>query len=90
MYTIDIIVRNTALPISIEKKEADEAENVYQQVLSAMNSGQTQVLELTCDKQEGKKVAVVSDSIVATIISQKSGATATGRAAGFFSAAATE
>ena len=90
MYTIDIIVRNTALPISVEKKEADEAENVYQQVLSAMNSPETQVLELTCEKQEGKKVAVVSDSIVATIISQKSGATATGRAAGFFSAATTE
>ncbi len=90
MYTIDIIVRNTALPISIEKKEADEAENVYQQILSAMNSTETQVLELTCEKQEGKKVAVVSDSIVATIISQKSGATATGRTAGFFSAAATE
>ncbi|MDJ0900491.1 MAG: hypothetical protein QNJ55_16945 [Xenococcus sp. MO_188.B8] len=90
MYTIDIIVRNTALPISVEKKEADEAENVYQQVLSAMNSPETKVLELTCEKQEGKKVAVVSDSIVATIISQKSGATATGRAAGFFSAATTE
>ncbi len=90
MYTIDIIVRNTALPISVEKKEADEAENVYQQVLSAMNSQETQVLELTCEKQEGKKVAVVSDSIVATIISQKSGATATGRTAGFFSATTTE
>ncbi len=90
MYTIDIIVRNTALPISIEKKEADEAENVYQQILSAMNSQETQVLELTCEKQEGKKVAVVSDSIVATIISQKSGATATGRSAGFFSATASE
>ena len=90
MYTIDIIVRNTALPISIEKKEADEAENVYQQILSAMNSQENQVLELTCEKQEGKKVAVVSDSIVATIISQKSGATSTGRTAGFFSAAATE
>ena len=57
MYTIDIIVRNTALPISVEKKEADEAERVYQQVLSAMNSTETQVLELTCEKQEGKKVA---------------------------------
>ncbi|MGK7896826.1 MAG: hypothetical protein AB4372_25240 [Xenococcus sp. (in: cyanobacteria)] len=90
MYTIDIIVRNTAIPISIDKKEADVAEQVYQQVLSAMNSTETQVLELTCEKQEGKKVAVVSDSIVATIVSQKSGATATGRAAGFFSATATE
>jgi len=90
MYTIDIIVRNTALPISVEKKEADEAQRVYQQVLSVMNSTETQVLELTCEKQEGKKVAVLSDSIVGTIISQKSGAAATGRAAGFFSAATTE
>ncbi|ELS05660.1 hypothetical protein Xen7305DRAFT_00054110 [Xenococcus sp. PCC 7305] len=90
MYTIDIIVRNTALPMSIEKKEAHDAENVYQQVLSAMNSQETQVLELTCEKQEGKKVAVLSDSIVAAIISQKSGAAATGRAAGFFSATAAE
>lgn len=55
-----------------------------------MNSQETQVLELTCEKQEGKKVAVLSDSIVAAIISQKSGAAATGRAAGFFSATAAE
>jgi len=90
MYTIDIIVRNTALPISVEKKEAEEAERVYQQVLSAMNSTETQVLELTCEKQEGKKVAVLSDSIAGTILSQKSGAASTGRAAGFFSAATSE
>ena len=90
MYTIDIIVRNTALPISIERKEANDAEQVYQQVLSAINSTDRQVLELTCEKQEGKKVAVVSDSIVATIVSQKSGAASTGRAAGFFSAVTQE
>lgn len=85
MYTIDIVVRNTALPVSIDKKEADDAEQVYQQVLSAMNSEQLQILELTCEKQEGKKVAVVSTAIAAVIVSQKSGGNAAGRAAGFFS-----
>ena len=90
MYSIDIVVRNTALPISIERKEADDAEQVYQQVLSAMNSEQLQVLELTCEKQEGKKVAVVSSAIAAVIVSQKSGGNAAGRAAGFFSTTTAE
>ncbi len=89
MYTIDIIVRNTALPVSIDRKEADDAEQVYQQILSAMNSEQLQVLELTCEKQEGKKVAVVSTAIAAVIVSQKSGGSTAGRSAGFFSTATT-
>ncbi|MDJ0531457.1 MAG: hypothetical protein QNJ70_03010 [Xenococcaceae cyanobacterium MO_207.B15] len=87
MYTIDIVVRNTPLPISIERKEADDAEQVYQQVLSAMKSESFQIVELTCEKQEGKKVAIVSSAIVAAIVSQKSGSAATGRTPGFFSTA---
>ena len=90
MYTINIVVRNTALPISIDRKEADDAEKVYQQIISAMNSEQPQVLELTCEKQEGKKVAVISTAIAAVIVSQKSGGTAAGRGAGFFSTATAE
>ncbi len=83
MYSIDIVVRNTAIPISIERKEADDAEKVYQQLISAMNSDTLQVIELTCEKQEGKKVAIVSTFIAAVIVSQKSGGTASGRSAGF-------
>ena len=63
MHTINIIVRNTALPISIEKKEADEAEKVYQEIISAMGSGSDRAIELTCEKQEGKKVAILSTAI---------------------------
>ena len=90
MHTIDIVVRNTALPISIGRKEAEDAEQAYQQILSAMNSGTPQVLELTCEKLEGKKIAIVSNSIGAVIVSQESGANAAGRAAGFFASAVTE
>ena len=90
MYSIDIVVRNTALPISIERKEANDAEQAYQQILSAMNSDSPKVLELTCEKQEGKKIAVVSSAIAAVIVSQKTGGTASGRAAGFFSTVTAE
>ncbi|HHP7231966.1 MAG TPA: hypothetical protein ACFCUY_14050 [Xenococcaceae cyanobacterium] len=90
MYTIDIVVRNTPLPISIERKEAEAAEQVYQQILSAMSSAEPQVLELTCEKQEGKKVAIATSAIAAAVVSQKSGSAAAGRAAGFFSTAVTQ
>ena len=86
MHTINIIVRNTAIPISIEKKEEEEAQNVYQELISAMKAENTQVIELTCDKQEGKKVAISSSAIVAAVMSQTSGAN-NNRAAGFFAAA---
>lgn len=87
MHTINIIVRNTAIPISIEKKEEEEAQNVYQELISAMKAENTQVIELTCDKQEGKKVAISGSAIVAAVMSQTSGAN-NNRAAGFFAAAA--
>ena len=38
MYTIDIIVRNTAIPISIDKKEADVAEQVYRTATARVGS----------------------------------------------------
>jgi hypothetical protein len=89
MHTINVIVKNTALPISIERKEIEDAEKVYQEIIDAMKGGNPQVLELTCEKQEGKKVAVVSSAIAAAILSQNSGAS-TNRAAGFFAATPAE
>ena len=90
MFTIDLMLKNTPLPISVQRKEAEDAQAVYQQVLSAMSSSTPEVIELTCEKQEDKKIAVFSDRISAVMISQKSGATASGRVPGFFSAVVAE
>jgi hypothetical protein len=89
MHTINIIVKSTPLPISIERKEIEDAEKVYQEILSAIKGQTPQVLELTCEKQEGKKVALVTSAISAAILSQNSGAN-TNRAAGFFAATTAE
>lgn len=86
MFSIDIIVKNTPVSLSVQRKLAEDAEAVYQQVLEAMrNSSQPQILELTCEKNPEKKVAVVSSEISGVVISQKSGAASTGRAPGFVS-----
>ncbi len=87
MYTVELTVRNTPLPLSVQKKELDAATAAYQMVLEAIRSGSKEVLELTCEQQMDKKVAVLASDLVAVQIYEKSGATASGRTPGFFSMA---
>lgn len=83
MFTIDLTLKNTPLPLSVQRKTAEDAEALYQQILGAMRSGGSEILELTCEKMPEKKVAVFIDQIAAVQISQKSGAAAAGKAPGF-------
>jgi hypothetical protein len=84
MFTIDIILQNTAASVSVQRKEAEGADALYQEIVGVMGTT-GKVLHLTCEKDTDKKVAVLSDRIGAVIVSQKSGASAAGRVTGFFS-----
>lgn len=87
MFTIDIVLQDLPLPISVQRKEAEAAEELYQKILQVMGSGSTEVIELTCDKDEDKKVAVKGNLICAVNVNKKSGGMAEGRVPGFFAAA---
>ncbi|MCL1472163.1 hypothetical protein [Argonema antarcticum] len=84
MFTIDLTLKNTPFPLSVQRKSDEDAQALYNQVLEAMRSGNSQILELTCDKQLEKKIGVLSTEITAVQISQKSGAASAGRPPGFF------
>jgi hypothetical protein len=88
MFTVDIIVKYTATPLSIQKKSAEDAQATYNQILEALRSGNSQVLELTCDKITDKKLAILSSEISAVQISDKTGGNAAGRPPGFVGAKA--
>jgi hypothetical protein len=90
MYTIDLTLKYSPIPISVQRKETEGAEALYQSIVAAMRSPSPQLLELTCEKQTDKKVAVFSDQISAVIVSQKTGATASGKVPGFFAIASTD
>lgn len=90
MFTIDIIVKSTPVSLSVQRKSAEDADTVYQQVLDAIATSQPKMLELTCEKHPEKKVAVLSSEISAVVVSQKSGASATGRSPGFVTVAVAE
>ncbi len=85
MFTIDLIVKDTPMPLSVDRKESEDADKLYKKITDALSGATPQLLELTCDKQPEKKVAVFSDRICAVVVSQKSGPS-TSRVAGFFAA----
>jgi DNA-binding FadR family transcriptional regulator len=87
MYVIEILLKNVAMPMSVQRKTAEEATTVYQQVLAAMQAHEPKFLELTCDRQPEKKIAVMTDAIVAAQMYEKSGAASSGKAPGFAVAA---
>ncbi|MCC5637624.1 hypothetical protein LC593_17615 [Nostoc sp. CHAB 5844] len=88
MFTIDISVRNTAFPISIQRKSTEDAEAVYQLILAAMRSGNPDIVELKCEGKTEKKIAVRASEISGVQIIQKDGvSTSSGRPPGFFALA---
>lgn len=88
MFTIDIVLQDIPLPVSVQRKEAEAAESLYQQILNAMRSGNSDLIELTCDKDEDKKVAIKGHLVCAVSLNKKSGGMAEGRVPGFFAATA--
>jgi hypothetical protein len=90
MFTIDIVLQDIPLPISVQRKESEAADSLYQDLLQTMRSGSSDLVELTCDKDEDKKVALKGNMICAISITKKSGGMAEGRVPGFFAATASQ
>lgn len=85
MISIDVTLKYSPIPISVQRKEQEAADALYQEIISAMQSPSPKLVELTCEKQTEKKVALLSDQISAVIVSQKDSAANQGKAPGFFS-----
>ncbi|HBB34985.1 MAG TPA: hypothetical protein DDZ80_02880 [Cyanobacteria bacterium UBA8803] len=84
MFTIDLTLKNTPLPLSVQRKSEEDAQATYDQIIEAMRTEKPALLELSCDRDPEKKIGVLTSQIVAVVISQKSGAAGAGRSPGFF------
>lgn len=88
MFVIDVTLKNNPLALSIERKDAETATAIYKQIVEILSSGNTQLIELECERQAGKKISVLSSEVSAVQISEKSTTTAaSGRPPGFFALA---
>ncbi|NJO40218.1 MAG: hypothetical protein HC769_29925 [Cyanobacteria bacterium CRU_2_1] len=85
MFIVDVTLKNSPVTFSVQRKTEEGAKAVYQQVLDAIRSGNPIMLELTCEQQIGKTVAILVSEISAVQMVEKSGtAAASGRPPGFF------
>lgn len=85
MFTIELTLKHTPMPLSVQKKEQSEAEALYGSITEGLRSGSGQLVEITCDQQPHKRIGVLSSEIAAVQLFEKSGtATASGRPPGFF------
>jgi hypothetical protein len=83
MYIIDLMLKSSPVTLSVHRKELETAQSLYQELLDALKSGNTSVLELTCEQQTEKKISVLMQEVCAVQMYEKSGNVA-GRTPGFF------
>ena len=89
MFTIELTLKHTAMPLSVQKKEQEAADALYGSLVNEVRNGGSQLIELACDQQPHKKIAILTSEIAAVQIFEKAGtATASGRPPGFFALSA--
>ena len=73
MYTLELSLRYSPFPISIQKKEYAEVFKIFQEIKNEMiNNNSSTLIELQCEKINSKSLAVLSNEIIAVQIYEKS------------------
>ncbi len=83
MYVIELALKLSPLPLSVQRKQLGDAESLYKQVRHCMEKGNTRLLELTCELVEDKKLTVLGSEISAVQMYEKTAAAGGSKRPGF-------
>ncbi len=83
VYIIELALKLSPLPLSVQRKKLSDAEALYQKVRQCLEKGHPRLLELTCEKVEDKKVTVLVEDLLAVQIYEKTAATGGSKRPGF-------
>ena len=83
MYIVELALRMSPVPVSVQRKELADADALYQQIRQAIDHGQPRLLELTCEKVDGKKVTLLVSEVLAVQLYEKASATGGSKRPGF-------
>jgi len=72
MYAVELSLRLSPLPVSVQRRERADAETLYHQIRQAIEQGEPRLLELTCEKAEEKRVCLLTSEVLAVQIYEKS------------------
>ena len=71
MYSIELTIKLSPLPLLVQRKEHADAQRLYSEVVDSIQKGNERLLELTCEKVEDKRITVLVSEITAVQIYEK-------------------
>ena len=83
MYSIELTIKLSPLPLIVQRKEHVDAKRLYSEVIDTMQKGNKRLLELTCEKVEDKKITVLVSEIIAVQIYEKTSSSGSSKRPGF-------
>ena len=83
MYSIELTIKLSPLPLIVQRKEHENAQKLYAEVIDSIQKGTQRLLELTCEKVEDKKITVLVSEIVAVQIYEKTSSSGSSKRPGF-------
>jgi len=83
MYVVELSIKLNPMPLAVQRRELADAEALYNQIRGSLESGAPRLLELTCEKEEHKRLTLLSSEIVAVQLYEKSTTGGGGKRPGF-------
>ena len=83
MYSIELTIKLSPLPLIVQRKDHSDAKRLYSEVLDSIQKGNKKFIELTCEKVEDKKVTVLVSEIIAVQIYEKTSSAGSSKRPGF-------
>ena len=85
MYSLELSMRYSPFPLSIQKKEFEDVKQIYDEIKNAMNENveTSNLIELRCDKVQDKLIAVRAKEVISVQIYEKSSVAGGAKKPGF-------
>ncbi len=83
MFVVEITLRLSPMPVAVQRKELEGAQQLYGTVRQALESGEPRLLDLSCEKDEQKRITLLSSEILAIQMYEKSAVGGGGKRPGF-------
>ena len=85
MYSLEISLRYSPFPLSIQKKNYEDVKRIYDEIKVFMsdNNQNSTLIELSCEKVQDKLITVLAKEVISVQIYEKSAAAAGSKRPGF-------
>ena len=83
MYVVELSLKLSPMPVDVQRKELNAAQDLYNQVRQVLEGEGPRMLELTGEKEEDKRITLLCSEVVAVQLYEKSATGSGGKRPGF-------